>query len=107
VFTTTARVPHLRIHGDDGHATGRRADVADGMFLGRMWRDYLGHGVQPVRPMVLGGGAGVGRAEHRHHTVERVRAGRMVRRPPVHHVPAAVHPNGGFNVPAVPSDHRV
>lgn len=57
--------------------------------------------------MVLGNGARVGRAEHRHHAVERVRDGRLVRRPPVHHVPAAVHPNGGVYVPAVPGDHRV
>jgi len=97
--------PHL--YGDDDHGTGRRADVADGMFLGRMWRVYLGHGVQPVRPMVLDFGAGVGCAEHRHHTVERMRAGRLVRRPPVYHVPAPVHPVGGVYVPAVPGDRRV
>jgi len=48
--------------------------VADGVFLGRMWSVYLGHGLQPVRPMVLGVGAGVGRAEHGHHAVGRVRA---------------------------------
>lgn len=100
------RVPHL-YNGDDGHGTGRRTDVADGVFLELMWRDYPGHGVQPVRPMVLGVGARVGRAEHRHHAVERVRDGWLVRRPPVHHVPAAVHPNGGVNVPAVPGDYRV
>lgn len=97
--------PHL--YGDDDHGTGRRADVADGVFLGRVWRVYLGHGVQPVRPMVLGVGVGVGLAEHRHHAVERMRAGRLVRRPPVHHVPAPVHPVGGVHVPAVPGDRRV
>jgi len=57
--------------------------------------------------MVLGVSAGVGRVEHRHHAVERMRAGRLVRRPPVHHVPAPVHPVGGVYVPAVPGHHRV
>lgn len=81
--------------------------MADGVFLGRLWRFYPGHDVQPVRPMVLGVGAGVGRLEHRHHTVERMRAGRLVRGPSVYHVPAPVYPVGGVYVPAGPGNHRV
>jgi len=57
--------------------------------------------------MVLGDGAGIGRPEHRHHAVERMRVGRLVRGPPIYHVPAPVYPVGGDYMPAVPGDHRV
>jgi len=94
-------------HGDDDRDTGRRADVADRVFLERVRRVHRGHDVQPVRTVVLGVGAGVWRDEHGHHAVERVRAGRLVRRPLVHHVPAAVHQAGGVHLSGVPGDHRV
>lgn len=81
--------------------------MADYVFLGRVRRVHPGHGVQPIRTVVLGVGVRVRADEHRQHAVERVRAGRLVRRPPVHHVPAAVHQAGGVHVPGVPGDHRV
>lgn len=96
-----------RRYGDDDDGTGRRADVADGMFLGLVRRFHHGHGVQPIRQVVLGFRAGVGRAEHRHNAVERVRAGRLVRRSAVHHVPPTVHKADGVHVPGVPGHRRV
>lgn len=84
-----------------------RARVAGRHHLARVRRVPAGPDVQLAQRLGAGRAAGVRRAEHGLLAVERVLAGRLVRRHGVHVVPAAVHAHGGAVQRRGARHHRV